>query len=507
MSIKHIVAGTAVSYLNTGISILSNLILVPMFLYYLGKEQYGLWIVVLSMVSYLGLSNLGIAQSVSNFVASANAKRDYDGIRAIVATGFWLYVMIVLIAIIFVFGVVLLAPLEKLIKVSSSLKNVVTPVLIISSVFFLLQLPLMIFRVSLRSLNLIYKEQLFGIMFTVMQFVGVLGILLFGIGIVGLSVVYGAVGVFSGLILFAYLCSIVPGISVSRKFVDKKLAKELMTPGIYFFILQLSGGLIFGTDNIIISAVLGTAAVAPYAVAFRFFMMSSGIVSVITSNLLPTITSTYALNNKQHLSDIYTNALRLCFGLGFLALFLLISIGPDLMIKWIGIDNYVGNSTFYLFICLIFIQIILFPSDSILMGTTQHRGYAIMAVFEGIFNVALSVWWIHIWGVAGVAAATLTARLATTGWFMFYRAYVITTVGMRSFIIKVFKPIIIPISGALITVYILSLTSFLGWHKIIINITSIFIIFTSLFYFLSLSRDKRLEINRFIRGYYGTYKT
>jgi len=506
MSTKRIVAGTAVSYLNTGISMLSNLILIPMYLHYLGKEQYGLWLVVLSMVGYLGLSNLGIAQSVSNFVASANAKRDQDGIRAIVATGFWLYIIIVFIVLIFVLGAVILAQLESLFKVSSSLEKVVAPVLIISSVFFLLQLPLTIFRVTLRSLNLIYKEQLFGILFTVMQFVGVLVILLFGIGIIGLSVVYGAVGVLSGLILFTYLRSIVPGISVSRKFVDKKLAKELMTPGIYFFILQLSGGLIWGTDNIIISAVLGTAVVAPYAVAFKFFMMSSGIVSVITSNMLPTITSTYALNNKQHLSDIYTNALRLCFGLGFLALFLLISIGPDLMIKWIGIDNYVGNPTFYLFICLIFVQILLSPSDSILMGTTQHRGYAIMAVFEGVINLSLSLWWIHIWGVAGVAAATLTARLATNGWFMFYRTYTITGVGMKAFLTKIIKPFILPILGTLIMIYILNLMPFLGWYKIILNIASICVIFTFLFYFLSMSRDKRLEIKRFFRGYNGTYK-
>jgi len=166
MSSKRIVAGTLASYLNTGISMLSNLILVPMYLYYLGKEQYGLWIVVLSIVSYLGFSNLGIAQIVSNLVAGANSKRDYNGIKAIVATGFWLYMAIVFIVFIFVIAAAIFAPIGNLFKVSVSLKKVVTPVLIISSAFFLLQLPLTIFRVTLRSLNLIYKEQLLGIIFT-----------------------------------------------------------------------------------------------------------------------------------------------------------------------------------------------------------------------------------------------------------------------------------------------------------------------------------------------------
>ncbi|MBU4376677.1 MAG: oligosaccharide flippase family protein [Candidatus Omnitrophica bacterium] len=500
MTIKRIIAGTAVSFLNTGISILSNLILVPIYLYYLGREQYGLWLVVLSIVSYLGLSNIGIAQSVSNFVAAANAKKDYSGIRSIVATGFWLYVIIVSIAAIFVLGAVLLTPLDKLIKVSGSLKDVVIPVLAISSIFFLLQLPMTVFRVTLRSLNLIYKEQLFGVIFTLIQFIGVLAILLFGIGIVGLAVVYGAVGLLSGIVLFIYVRGIVPGLSLSGKFFDNKLAKGLIAPGIYFFTLQLSGGLIFGTDNIIIGAVLGTAAVAPYAVAFRFLMMSAGIVGIMISNMLPTITSLYALNDRDRLAEIYTNALRFCFGIAFLSLFLLISAGPDFMIKWVGADNYVGNATFYLFICLIFIQITLWPSDAILMGTTQHRGYAKMAVFEGILNVALSLWWVHLWGVIGVAAGTLAARLATNGWFMFYRAYAITGVGTRVFMTKILKPFIVPVSGALIMVYGLSQMPLTGWYKIIISVMSTCLVFIPLFYFVSLSRDKRIEINRRIRG-------
>ncbi len=287
---------------------------------------------------------------------------------------------------------------------------------------------------------------------------------------------------------------------MSKKFIDLKLTKELIKPGIYFFVLQLSGGLSFGTDNIIIGSVLGAAAVAPYAVAFRFLIILSGLAGVFTSNMLPEITSSFALNNQQHLSGIYKNALRLCFGFGILTILLLIIVGPDLMIKWVGADNYVGNSTFYILICLVAILIMLWPADAVLMGTTKHIGYAKMAVFEGVVNILLSIWWIHIWGITGVAAATLVARIATNGWFMFYRAYLITAVGIRMFITEILKPFIIPMSAALIVAYILNQASFFGWHKIIINITGIGSIFILSFYFLSLDKNKQMEINRLIRG-------
>jgi O-antigen/teichoic acid export membrane protein len=173
------------------------------------------------------------------------------------------------------------------------------------------------------------------------------------------------------------------------------------------------------------------------------------------------------------------------------------------MIKWIGIDNYVGNPTFYFFICLIFISIILWPSDAILVGTTQHKGYALMAVLEGIINILLSIWWIHIWGVVGVAAATLTARLATNGWYMFYHSRVVTGIGMKAITRKVLILFINPLLGVLLVLYILNLTDFLGWYKIIINTSAICFVFITLFYFLSLNRDNRHEINSLIRSYCG----
>ena len=178
-------------------------------------------------------------------------------------------------------------------------------------------------------------------------------------------------------------------------------------------------------------------------------------------------------------------------------------VGPDLLIVWIGADNYVGNPTFYFFVSLIFIQLVLWPSDSVLVGTKQHKGYALMVVLEGIINLSLSIWWIHIWGVVGVVAATLCARLLTNGWYMFYYSYVVTGIGIRAIANNVLKPFIIPISGCLIVLYVLNLADFVGWYKIVINTSGICLIFITLFYFLSLNSDNRVEFKRLIRSYCG----
>jgi hypothetical protein len=65
-----------------------------------------------------------------------------------------------------------------------------------------------------------------------------------------------------------------------------------------------------------------------------------------------------------------------------------------------------------------FIQMLLTPADAVLMATSRHYGYAALAMAEGVLNLALSLWWVRYWGLAGVIGGTIAARLLTNGWYM-----------------------------------------------------------------------------------------
>ena len=58
------------------------------------------------------------------------------------ATGFWIYLLVIILAMMITIGMVLVVPLDDYLNVPESLKHVVVPVLVISSAFFLLKLPL-----------------------------------------------------------------------------------------------------------------------------------------------------------------------------------------------------------------------------------------------------------------------------------------------------------------------------------------------------------------------------
>ena len=51
------------------VSVLGPLVLVPLFVKYLTLEEYGIWLIVLSITSFFYLTNVGILQVVTNAIA------------------------------------------------------------------------------------------------------------------------------------------------------------------------------------------------------------------------------------------------------------------------------------------------------------------------------------------------------------------------------------------------------------------------------------------------------
>ena len=85
--------------------------LVPFLLYHLGLEAYGIWTTIFILVSYVGVTTLGLSNVYIKYVAEFHARREYDKANALLSTG--LAITIPLCSVIFLaflFGWKLYAP-------------------------------------------------------------------------------------------------------------------------------------------------------------------------------------------------------------------------------------------------------------------------------------------------------------------------------------------------------------------------------------------------------------
>jgi len=82
------------SYGAWAASAFAPLVTVPFCVRCLGNRLYGEWLIIMSLAAYLGLANLGLAQTVGNRIAVAIARKRRDEVGTLVATGFWTYALI-----------------------------------------------------------------------------------------------------------------------------------------------------------------------------------------------------------------------------------------------------------------------------------------------------------------------------------------------------------------------------------------------------------------------------
>lgn len=76
------VSGVVTTVLNTAILAIAY----PLYLYFLGYEQYGLWLVLSAVLTFAQLGNLGINQAVMKLVAEEYGRGDLKAVQGIVSS-------------------------------------------------------------------------------------------------------------------------------------------------------------------------------------------------------------------------------------------------------------------------------------------------------------------------------------------------------------------------------------------------------------------------------------
>ena len=90
----------------------------PFILHSLGTLAYGVWVLAISVVSYLGLLDLGMQSSVLRFVSKGHTKKDHQSASDAISAALWVRLQISVLVLVLsgvlaaVFPVVFKVPVE-----------------------------------------------------------------------------------------------------------------------------------------------------------------------------------------------------------------------------------------------------------------------------------------------------------------------------------------------------------------------------------------------------------
>lgn len=377
-----------ISVFFRGASILLSFILIPLTINYINSESYGVWITLTSLVGWVAMFDIGIANGLRNRLSESLALQNYQKARIYVSTTYILIGLIAFALLLVYFCFYRLVNWQAVFNSKyiseSELRNVVT----IVTVLFLLK----------------FVSDVINVVSAAFQMTSVSSLLLFlsNLGTT-LSVWFLSKTTKSDMIFLALCLSLIPFIiSVMANFylfrkkfkivcpsfecVDFRESKSIIGLGSQFFILQIIGLIIFQTDNILIAQFFSPSEVTNFNIAYKYYSI---IIVIFTIVLTPYWTAFTEAYFKKDFGWIRTTINRL---LSYWIVSLVILSVMVFMISWV-IQLWVGDT----------VKIPISLSLSICAYTAVTNWNAIFANFlNGVGKIRVQIYYAVIMGVVNI---------------------------------------------------------------------------------------------------------
>lgn len=276
---KHIAASFGIKAL----SILIGFLLVPITLDFLNKELYGIWLTLASVITWFNLFDIGLGYGLRNKLAEALAKDDTRQAKSLVSST---YALIALISAALLILFVAINPLinwNKILNVETQVTSTLGLVALVTFAFFCITFVLKL----IQSIFLADQRPAYVGFFDLMANFISLAIILVLINVTSGSLLALAIamGIAPVIVLtfcnFYFFSSRYRNIAPSLKYIDRSHFTSLSSLGFKFFLVGITGLVIFSTDNLIIVQIFGPSEVPAYQVAFKYFGLITSVFSII----------------------------------------------------------------------------------------------------------------------------------------------------------------------------------------------------------------------------------
>jgi len=395
---RHIV----LTFLYKGLAIGLSYLLVPLVVSYLDVERYGIWVTMLSVTSWVAFFDIGLGNGLRNKLAEALAVKDIRLAKTYVSTAYVTVSGIVSVVFVALISIAPFIPWTKVFNTASVGSAELSKVVLIGGGVSLINLVLslcnQIFYACQQASYAALRQllmNLFALLAVVLLIHYTSSTLLY------LSAGYGLAMLLSSLLLTEYLYLKRRDIFPSPRYVD--LGKK-------FFIIQIAGLIIFATDNIIITHILGPAQVTPYNIVFKLFSIITMAHGLIMAPLWSAYTDAYAKGDIQWIKKVLKKLNLLMIPI-VVVVAVLIGFAKEIVSVWVGpaivIPHYLPLFMGIYTVVFVWNNIYAYFAN----GLGKIRPQLYCSIIGGVVNIPLSVYFARNLGLgsSGVILGTIVS--------------------------------------------------------------------------------------------------
>jgi O-antigen/teichoic acid export membrane protein len=390
-----------------------NFVLSPFVVHSLGDSAYGIWILLGSLVGYLGLLDLGVRGAVTRYIAKFHAQEDHLEATRVVSSALATFSIVGFLAT--AVGGVLALFVSDLFDIPPELVSAAQIVLVLGGVNMAVSLVGGVYGGIVTGLQRFDYSNAAEIVIGIFRAVAIVVALKSGEGLVSLALIQLGASVLRGLASYALTRRLYPEVRVTFSECRRDHLVMIFSFSASVLLLQASGMLILFSDSVVIGASLPIGMVTFFAIAANLTEYARAPISGISQALTPSASALEAGGESEELKRVLLVGARIAT-LVVLPIVLTFMLRGSSFIKlWMG-DDYAtlsGDVLWILSLALWFAvgyQIVV----GIMMGISRHAGLVPAFMIEAVCNIVLSVVLLQTYGIIGVAWGTTAPRLVAS---------------------------------------------------------------------------------------------
>lgn len=469
---NQVKTGAVLSYIHIILNICIQLLYTPVMINLLGQSEYGLYTLVGSVVSYLGLLSFGMNGAYIRFYMRMKKEADDKAVERL--NGMFLCVFILLSIIVLAAGFILAQFTPQILgeKLSSEEHNTASVLMYMLVINLAITFPISVFDSIVSANEKFIFQKVLLIFTTLLNPLICLPLLLFGYGSVMIVTITLAINAVK-LVFNIWYCLVKLNVKFAFNNFNYTLLREIAIFSSFIFINMIIDQVNWSVDKYIIGRVSGTKEVAVYGVSTVINSAFISFSSAVSSVLVPQVNRIVSENSEdtmKKLTELFVKTGRIQFMvLG------LVSSGFVIFGKYFITNIYVTEeyeNSYYAALLLILpsmIPLIQNIGIEIQRAVNKHKFRAYVYLAMAVINVIISIPFAVKWGSVGSAAGTALSILVANG--LIINIYYHKVIGINIFefwknILTLFKGLIVPIILGIVIMYVVnpnSLWIFMLW--------------------------------------------
>lgn len=491
MNSSELKKGAFLSYVILFLNGIIGLIYTPYLLFKLGQNEFGLFSLVSSIVAYLTIFDFGFGNAIIRYTAKFRAEKKINEQYSMFGLFFTIYSIIGVIVL--VLGIIFYINIDYFFKNTMDNEEIEKAGILILIMIFNLSItfPFSIFGSIISGYEKYVFQKIIQIIRIILNTFLMIVLLEYGYKSIPLVICISFFNIFS---LFVNWWYCIYKLNIKFHFKNFKLAffKEISLYSFYIFLNVIMDKVYWGSGQFILASLIGTSAVAIFALAIQLQQMYMSFSTAITGVFLPKVTTLVTIeNSEKQISDLFIKTGRIQFIVMSFILTGFILFGKQFIYLWAG-ESYGDVYTISLiFFIPLTVPLIQNMGITILQARNQMKFRSVLYIIIALLSLFFQIPLAKKYGSIGVAIAISFALTVGQILIMNIYYYKKQNIDIPSFWKEIGKMSIIPALIGIGTYYLFNHFDIVSVLDFIIAIFVFTFIYYSCFWFFSMNKYEK----------------